>query len=173
MKHSFIICTSNLASYCDIQLVDKLSIESDAPELPYISPYWGLGLHLCRQLHNASMVLNDIYDLNEIIDEKTGQRKIPYDSDCIDENFRIPFGIDNDKFPTEFIENATNFLLIDAMKKIVFSQKVALPWSEETDMKNIEEFLLMDKTNMSDIRPFLGMIDNLTCVITLFILFIR
>lgn len=149
----------------DLQLSEKIVKSNDTglPQkpLPYIPPYWGLGLHLCRKTSNASQAWSHIQELNEITNPNTGERRIPYDSDCIDQDLRNPFGIDYENFPDLELQTIIDFLKNETLgKKIVLSQKMSIPFNNETDISEIQEFLVMDKTNLSDIHPFLGLIDN-------------
>src|SRR5581483_1780207 len=97
------------------------------------------------------MTRQHIQELNEM--DALGQRKILYDSDCIDEHLRTPlFGIDYVNFPLEDINAITDYLMNNASKKIILAQKIVIPWNEEneTDISEVEEFILKDPNNTSN-----------------------
>lgn len=120
-------------------------------EEPFIPPFWGLGVHLCRKSKNATSVLKEIEAI-------TCGKSIPYDSDCIEEGFRNPINVDRNKFP---LENITGILEHLASKKtrVMLSQMVTAP-SNTTSLSAVS--WLFDISNASDIRPFLGKEDNVT-----------
>jgi len=142
--------------------------------LPYIPPYWGYGLHLCRKSDNASVILEHLKELNELHSDGGTNRnssRIIYDSDCIDEDLRSPFSIDQEKFPEattdegidirdifDYLQNST------VNKKILLTQKLSIPWNaSQWNTSLIREMLVYNKTGSSS-APFVGHIGELNVV---------
>jgi hypothetical protein len=135
-------------------------------DTPYIPPYWGLGLHLCRKSDNATQALAHIQSLNQKHPEGTSKDSstVIYDSDCIDEDLRSPFGLTK-KFLTEnSLPEIVDFLKTNATKKILLTQKMAIPWNvtavDTSEVEDVWDMLVLDKSNQSDIHPFVGYADG-------------
>lgn len=109
---------------------------------PYVPPYFGFGVNLCPKFQNGTQALEHIMQLDNDL--------IPYDSFCID---------GSEKFDN--LDEIVDFLINKAKKKIVLTQNMGLKWNE-TEISAIQEILVKDKTNTSNIHPYTGVIDNQT-----------
>ncbi|OXA55806.1 Maltase-glucoamylase, intestinal [Folsomia candida] len=150
---------TQLHSYLSTRIGNETTSTPEiAPLVPYIPPYWGLGLHLCRSMWDTALVWEHIDELNNAT-----LNKIPYDSDCIHGNLRNLLVKNSTIFSSEELADIVEMLNVTE-KKIVLSQTFTIPFVEGvTDISEIGEFLVMNRMNGSS-HPFVGMIDNGTVV---------
>lgn len=109
-------------------------------------PYWALGLHLCRTALDERDALVHMQNLTRL--------NITYDSDCIDENLRIPFEIDPGRYPNN-LTDITNHLR-QQNQNILLVQKIGLPILT-TNMTSTDSLLIMK----SEDEPLIGFIDSI------------
>ena len=123
-----------------------------------LPPYWSLGLHLCRKTTSAEATLADILRLNREGSDSDPLPPIPYDSDCISENLRDPFKIDN-VGPFSNISDIVD-KLSETSKRVLLSQRIAVSSSValEVSKENPNLFVL---THSMD-TPFPAVIGNET-----------
>jgi len=131
-----------IESFCFLQLKSKAEGPDNTPRLS-MPPYWALGLHLCRTAVNHDGALSQI----------NATRHVPYDSDCIDENFRTPFQIDGSRYPPDGTQAIIDHLSKRNLK-VLLSQKVVLPGAS-IDLANPLLRLIM----LNETHPFVGLFD--------------
>lgn len=111
-------------------------------------------------MENSSVVLEDIKHLFKVA------KSLPFDSDCISENLRQPFEIDEEKFPQSNLTEILDFLEEKA-KRILLHQKVSAPADYDSKL-NASAWIMKANNNStlfpnpSDLISFLGDEDNMT-----------